>query len=101
MDEKRAKDFSRFTPGVDPYKGTLEQDRLGNAVAHEGLGQNVMFLDTHVEFEKHANCGLEDDNIYTSWDGADKIRGQPPKVGSRPADARDSLLVNDPPAARK
>jgi hypothetical protein len=60
-----------------------------------------MFLDTHVNFEKRSYCGLEDDNIYTFWDGTDKARGRPPSLGDRPADERDSLLVNDPPAAPK
>ena len=58
------------------------------------------FLDAHAVFEKRSYCGFENDNIYTSWDGADKTRGQPPKFGSQPAGARDSLLVNDPPVGR-
>ncbi len=79
---------------------------LGNASAHRGWanrkdGQNVLFLDMHVAYEKRSYCGVADDNIYTSWVGADKMRGQSPKLGSQPADARDSLLVNDPPAPGK
>jgi hypothetical protein len=101
MDEKRVRSFPHFKPPVDPLQSTPEQNRLGNALAHKGDGQNVLFLDTHVEFKRQSCCSLENDNIYTSWDGADKIRGRPPKLGSRPADAKDSLLVNDPPAARK
>ncbi len=101
MDEKGAMNFSRFKPDVEPFHGTLKQARLGNAVAHDGEGQNVMFLDTHVSFEKRSTCGVENDNIYTSWDGTDKVRGRPPKLGSQPAGERDSLLVNDPPAPRK
>ncbi|MBP7052100.1 MAG: hypothetical protein KBE65_13880 [Phycisphaerae bacterium] len=91
----RAKDFSRFVPDIAPYNGTSEQGLVGNTFRHKGQGQNVMFLDTHVEFEKRPFCGLDDDNIYTSWDGQDKARGVPPKLGSAPADTRDSLLVND------
>ena len=60
-----------------------------------------MFLDTHVEFQKRAFCGVDDDNIYTSWNGQDKARGIPPKLGSVPTDAKDSLLVNDPVQATK
>jgi hypothetical protein len=89
----KATNFSKFK-----CDGTDRQQRMGNAIAHALQGQNVMFLDTHVEFQKRPWCSLGDDNIYTSWDGADKIRGQPPKVGSRPAGEKDSLLVNDPPA---
>ncbi|MCL5280676.1 MAG: hypothetical protein M1376_12310 [Planctomycetes bacterium] len=92
----KATNFSKFRPA-----GTDKQQRMGNAVAHALQGQNVLFLDTHVEFQKRPYCSLDDDNIYTSWDGIDKTRGKPPKLGSQPADARDSLLVNDPPASRK
>jgi hypothetical protein len=100
MDEKRAKSFSVFQPAIEPFKGTMKQAYLGNAIAHKGQGENVLFLDTHVEFKKQACCGIENDNIYTCWDGADKARGQPPTLGSRPAGEKDSLLVNDPSAAR-
>jgi len=101
MDEKKAKSFSRFKPAVEPFKGTPRDACLGNAIAHEGRGQNVLFLDTHVSFAKESYCGLENDNIYTSWDGADKVRGKPPTFGSQPAGERDSLVVNDPPVSRK
>jgi len=97
----KAKDFSRFKPDVSPFSGTAEQGHHGNAIGHEARGQNVLFQDTHVAFEKRPYCGVDSDNIYTSWDGRDKIRGQPPKLGSQPADAKDSLLVNDPPVPRK
>jgi hypothetical protein len=97
----KAKDFSLFAPNAPPFFGTPEQSRHGNAASHQEHGQNVLFQDTHVQFEKRSYCGVGDDNIYTSWDGTDKLRGRPPKLGSRPADANDSLLVNDPPAVRK
>jgi hypothetical protein len=87
----KASDFTAFSPS-----GTAKEQQAGNAVAHAQDGQNVMFLDTHVDFEKRSYCGLDEDNIYTSWDGQDKARGTPPKLGSAPADRRDSLLVNDP-----
>jgi len=93
----KAQDFSRFKPG-----GTNQQARLGNSVPHHQDGQNVLFLDSHVEFAKRPYCALEDDNIYTiSGDptGGDPW-GTPPKLGSRPANRKDSLLVNDPPASQ-
>jgi type II secretory pathway pseudopilin PulG len=94
-------DFTKFIPDMRPFNGAWEQAEQGNALAHERAGQNVMFLDTHVSFEKRPYCSLEDDNIYTLWDGKDKARGRPPKLGSRAAGEKDSLLVNDPPAPRK
>lgn len=87
----KASDFAMFKPS-----GTVQEQKAGNAIAHSLDGQNVLFLDTHVEFKKRPYCGLGDDNIYTSWDGQDKSRGVPPKLGSIPADKQDSLLVNDP-----
>jgi hypothetical protein len=97
----QARDFSLFMPEIAPFKGTTDQARQGNTSRHKGDGQNVMFLDTHVTFEKRPYCGVENDNVYTAWEGADRVRGRPPKFGSQPAGAKDSLLVNDPPAARK
>jgi hypothetical protein len=97
----KAKDFSLFTPEIPPFNGTSDQARQGNTSRHQRDGQNVLFLDAHAAFERRSYCGLENDNIYTSWDGTDKVRGKPPKLGSQPAGAKDSLLVNDPPAPRK
>ena len=103
IDEPRQKaaQFSLFRPDITPFDGTAEDARHGNSRSHRGDGQNVLFLDSHVGFEKWTFCGVEDDNIYTVWDGDDKARGVPPKpYGSQPVDRRDSLLVNDPPASR-
>ena len=38
---------------------------IGNAITHQGDGQNVLYLDSHVDFAKRAFCGLEEDNIFT------------------------------------
>jgi hypothetical protein len=92
----KANDFSKFR-----WDGSEQQQRVGNAVAHWLDGQNVLFLDSHVSFEKRSFCGRDRDNIYTSWNGDDKSGGVPPRVGSVPADRKDALLVNDPPAARR
>lgn len=47
----------------------VDQDTFqqGNATAHQKDGQNVLFADGHAKFEKSANCGIEKDNIYTTW----------------------------------
>ncbi len=97
----KARDFSAFRPEIAPYNGTSEQAKRGNTFRHEGEGQNVLFLDCHVDFQKRPYCGLDEDNIYTYWDGQDKVRGVPPKLGSAPADPLDSLLVNDPVQASR
>jgi prepilin-type processing-associated H-X9-DG protein len=97
---KAKKDFSKFDPN-----GKVEQQKYGNSVVHRGEGQNVLFLDGHVYFEKRPFCAITDDNIYTFWGGSapswDKRKGTPPQIGSQPKDRLDSLLVNDPPAADK
>jgi len=92
----KAKDFSRYKPDISTWNGTPEEARAGNTYFHINDGQQVLFLDSHVSFEKRPFCGVNDDNIYTSWDGQDRIRGVPPVLGSQPADKLDSLLVNDP-----
>jgi prepilin-type N-terminal cleavage/methylation domain-containing protein len=79
--------------------GTPEQQVEGNSNCHGKEGQNVLFLDSHVYFEKRAYCAIEDDNIYTSWGGSypnfEKRKGlQPTTIACVPKDRRDSLLVN-------
>ena len=59
--------------------------------------QNVLYLDSHVNFESTSSCGINEDNIYTSWNGKEIRKGKKPELGSQPADKQDSLLVNDPP----
>jgi prepilin-type processing-associated H-X9-DG protein len=97
---KAKKDFNKFDPN-----GKVEQQRYGNAVVHKGNGQNVLFLDGSVRFEKRSYCAIDDDNIYTFWAGPspnwDKRKGIPPQIGSQPKDRLDSLLVNDPPTEVK
>ena len=89
---KAKRNFNKFDPD-----GGRESVNVGNAFAHKEDGQNVLFLDSHVGFEKRSFCGIKDDNIYTYWDGGDIRRGTTPKLGSQPADKLDSLLVHDPP----
>ena len=93
-----AKTIAGFKPDLDTFKGTQEQAKEGNAIAHQLEGQNVMFLDTHVEFEKRSYCSIEDDNIYLQSQYPD--RGSPignlPTVGLQPSNRKDSMLVHDP-----
>ena len=85
-----AKDISGFDPD-----GGKEMVKVGNAIAHQEDAQNVLFLDIHVGQEKKPFCGINDDNIYTSWDGGDIRIGTPPVIVSKPQDKLDSLLVHD------
>ncbi len=92
----KAKDFSFFK-----YYGDMQQQKVGNAITHNGEGQNVLFLDGHVNFEKLPFCGIDNDNIYTYWNELDIWGGIPPMLDSQPANRLDSLLVHDPPTADK
>jgi len=94
-----AKTLANFKPDLTGMGGTSDQAKEGNAIAHQLDGQNVMFLDTHVAFEKRAYCSIEDDNIYLI--STDLTKGSP--IGTIPipptvvpANRKDSVLVHDP-----
>ena len=91
--------FALFQPGSVEAPELSEPARQGNSGSHNRDGQNVLFVDGHVSFEKHSDCGLDHDNIYTVSDRADgrAALGTRPVYGpSRPMNAKDSLLVHDP-----
>jgi prepilin-type N-terminal cleavage/methylation domain-containing protein len=83
-------------PGFNP-EGGKEIIQIGNALAHQEDGQNVLFMDSHVSFEKTPFCGVNEDNIYTFWDGGDIRTGGCLAIPgtSEPQDRLDSFLVND------
>jgi len=75
-----------------------EVRKAGNAIAHGNEGQNVLFLDGHVDFEKWSFCGVQDDNIYTACAKTGIIQqGITPLTSPavRPLHREDSLLVNE------
>jgi len=77
--------------------GGRKMVNIGNAISHQEDGQNVLFMDIHVSFEKRPFCGINDDNIYT-WDdlaGDPRRGGYPVANVSEPAHRTDSFLVND------
>jgi hypothetical protein len=104
-------------PWLDPYTDTtgfkwddqtkteppedINRYRKGNCGLHQREGQNVLFMDNHVYFEKLPFCGVKQDNIYTYWHGTEIQQGAPPVIGSRPKSPLDSLLVNEPPPDKK
>jgi len=89
-------------PGLG-FPGTSDQGRTGNSISHGRDGQNVLFLDGRVRFEKRAYCGVEKDNIYTTSrdiTGHGDVWGLRPPLGGAcvPASNNDSVLVHDPDA---
>ena len=99
-----AKIWHIFKPDIAPWHGTTEQARYGNAITHGEYGQNVLFLDSHVQFEMRPYCGVEDDNIYTHLPqgmGHPQLGEPPVPFVSQPGSRKDSLLVHDPPGVRR
>jgi hypothetical protein len=98
------KNFSAFNP-----VGNINSMKAGNCFTHQNEGQNVLYLDSHVAFQSISFCGINQDNIYTSWNGSDIRKGKQPVFGSQPAlnqsglgpaGRTDSLLLNDPPVTK-
>ncbi|HUV66939.1 MAG TPA: type II secretion system protein [Sedimentisphaerales bacterium] len=85
--------IARFTQFV--VTGGRDIIKIGNAIQHQEDGQNVLFLDNHVNFEKNSFCGINDDNIYTWWDGTDIRKGGVPTYAAEPKDRTDSYLLHD------
>ena len=94
-----AGNFTLFTPDIQPWGGTSEQAKASNAISHQGDGQNVLFLDSHVNFEKRSYCSVEDDNIFTvslNPDTGDAYGQAPPPSQFDPANRKDTVCVHDP-----
>ncbi len=94
-----AQPWTAFQPDIAPWNGSTERAKNGNALAHQLDGQNVLFLDSHVDFAKRAYCGVEDDNVYTIAQGLDRgsaFGAMPVVPNVQPANRKDSILVHDP-----
>jgi prepilin-type N-terminal cleavage/methylation domain-containing protein len=44
-----------------------DQDLMWNSFSHQREGQNVLYNDGHVNFERTCNVGIDGDNIWQSW----------------------------------
>jgi prepilin-type processing-associated H-X9-DG protein len=67
-----------------------------NSRNHAGAGQNVLFVDGHVEFAKKPIVGVDNDNIYTQQAGyrlEDVLLGRSPQDKQGPLTETDSLIV--------
>jgi prepilin-type N-terminal cleavage/methylation domain-containing protein len=81
---------------------TTADAQKGNSRSHNGEGQNVAVADGSAWFEKHADVGINRDNIYTravAAEGVDRNGNLPTAAGSGdgadqgPAGLLDSYLV--------
>ncbi len=100
---------------VDPLEfwwDTSDRDhqRNGNSSGHQYEGQNVLYNDMHVDFERFAFSAMNEDNVYTYWDVATLSsdpeqakqqgispadNGGSPDFGAVPQHMNDSLLLNE------
>lgn len=92
--------FYAWNDYTKPAGESIKGYQFGNAAAHQREGQNVLFMDNHVTFEKQSFCGVDEDNIYSIRDPVAAIQqGVPPVCDvydmSQPTNLTDSLLVNE------
>jgi len=92
-----AADFATY----DPVSTNRDTVALGNSPSHQKEGQNTVYIDTHVDFEKTSDVGINNDNIYTPWGSATEVaprKGVLPQAyvaTVSPKSKFDSYLVTD------
>lgn len=60
----------------------VDLNKSGNAAAHQRDGQNVLFQDTHVDFARYPNVGINNDNIFKVWTGSSPYTSDDKEVGA-------------------
>jgi type II secretory pathway pseudopilin PulG len=80
----------------NPYldKNATDVDPNSNSAAHQGLGQNVLYMDGSVRFERSPKVGIGGDNIYT-YGGGPEGTGPAANGEGFPADRDDAYLVSE------
>ncbi len=69
---------------------------LGNSINHQDEGQNVLYLDGHVNFESVSFCGINSDNIYTQATTTNLMKGVMPTSGAMaPITRQDNMIIMD------
>jgi prepilin-type N-terminal cleavage/methylation domain-containing protein len=67
-----------------------------NSRNHNAEGQDVLYVDGHVDFQKRAACGVNNDNIYTMQTGytfLDSVEGDKPQNQRGPWSNTDTLII--------
>ena len=93
---KDSLDWVEYEIGVND--DDTNKQKSGNSTVHQDEGQNVLFVDSHVNFEKVPGCGVDDDNIYTRVGGALQNRQlgvDETTYSSGPFDRKDSFLISN------
>jgi type II secretory pathway pseudopilin PulG len=75
-------------------KNAVEPELTSNSVSHGGTGQNVLYKDGRVKFQRTVTVGIAGDNIYTYGGGPE---GTPPAANGHgvPAARADAYLVGE------
>lgn len=60
-------DAKELAPSCTTDTGYKDDNKTGNSACHQRDGQNVLYVDTHVKFEKFPNVGISKDNIWKCW----------------------------------
>ena len=101
------------TEGEDDIGVYMDRHKTGNAAAHGREGQNVLYQDIHVSFERYPNCGIEKDNIWKCWTSEVTPNTEMRQLGKSPYERlkkvgdgypwseRDAYLVNEPQPGAK
>ncbi len=101
------KDGALANPTWDDTDGYQDPDKKSSCASHQRDGQNVLFNDSHVKFERFPNCGVNNDNIYNYWGTATPLPVQRelgtfwPDIQTayggnwHPYAEEDSVLVNE------
>jgi len=114
LDKNAVSTYLQDTTLADPSwdasgNNYLDRDKKGNSACHQREGQNVLYSDIHVTFEKAPNVGIEEDNIWKYWpntspnkqemqvgDSSDIFAYAPTKNGDGfPMDRKDAYLVGE------
>ncbi len=96
----RALEIGVPNPGVPDLTANADPANWSpwNSPNHGGEGQNVLYADSHADFQQTPIVGVDDDNIYTRWATADdtaitnRIHGTPPTGTEAPYSQTDSLI---------
>jgi prepilin-type N-terminal cleavage/methylation domain-containing protein len=78
-----------------------DPDKTGNCACHEREGQNVLFVDSHVEFAHTPCVGIAKDHIYKSWAGGRQPNNEQDRQGitgswaQAPQTEKDAVLVGE------
>jgi len=95
-------DAEEEAPGWDTATNAYyDPDKTGNAAAHQRDGQNVLFNDSHVNFEKWPNCGVNNDNIWKYWGSTTMTAAEKQGIGTNARPPTGVGVANEEPQSEE